>query len=545
MSLLMQALKRAEDAKQRRDTDTPGSAEATMESVAESAPAIDLAFAAPLETNADTASHAADGAALDASSRSSAAQSLELQLEPEPVVPAELVAPAIEPAPAEATSAFPTLDFFSEPEPEPKPESELKPMPASSAKPAAATADIAAAPPKASGRSIYEPPEPGLGPEPALRASPFVEPPKQPAAAFRQAEAGSAADRNAPNRLPFAADKEARPDVARERARMVFAAKHAPAKKRMIWTGVTLLLVGLMVGGVAYTYMEMQRSSSTIAFSVTPHEPTGQIGEPEESVIVTEMQPLVAAPFEAMSSAGNTDIPPVASAQRTPSEVSGADANQERQATRSIENEEQASHAIQIRKGSSESGVSSALQQAYRALLSGDAPTATREYRNVLRQDANNRDAMLGLAALAMQKGAVNEAGAHYARLLELDPSDPEAVAGLINIQSGDLMQAESRLKSVLGRHPQAASLWFALGNLYARQSRWGEAQHAYFQAYGAAPSNADYAFNLAIGLDQLGQSRLAADYYGKAIELARNTPHAFSSDAARGRLAELQSSMR
>src|SRR5690606_32313767 len=149
-----------------------------------------------------------------------------------------------------------------------------------------------------------------------------------------------------------------------------------------------------------------------------------------------------------------TGLLPISSAPRMPSETADSAGNEGQRAARSFENDEQASHAIQIRRGSTESGVSATLQQAYRALQAGDSSTATREYRNVLRQDANNRDAMLGLAALAMQKGAINEAGGLYTRLLELDPADPEAVAALINIQSGDLMQAESRLKTVLSRQP-------------------------------------------------------------------------------------------
>ena len=46
-------------------------------------------------------------------------------------------------------------------------------------------------------------------------------------------------------------------------------------------------------------------------------------------------------------------------------------------------------------------------------------------------------------------------------------------------------------------------------------------AQQAYFQAYQMQPDNADYAYNLAIGLEHLGQPKLALTYYRKAIELS------------------------
>ena len=67
------------------------------------------------------------------------------------------------------------------------------------------------------------------------------------------------------------------------------------------------------------------------------------------------------------------------------------------------------------------------------------------------------------------------------------------------------------------------ASLYFTLGNLYGDQSRWAEAQQAYFQAYQMEQSNPDYAYNLAVGLEHIGQPRLAANFYQRAVEQAKS----------------------
>ena len=80
----------------------------------------------------------------------------------------------------------------------------------------------------------------------------------------------------------------------------------------------------------------------------------------------------------------------------------------------------------------------------------------------------------------------------------------------------------------------------FALGNLYARQGRWPEAQQSYFRAFTAAPTNPDYAFNLAVGLDRLNQGRLAQNYYQRALALAQAAPAGFDPNAVRKRLQEL-----
>ncbi len=112
-------------------------------------------------------------------------------------------------------------------------------------------------------------------------------------------------------------------------------------------------------------------------------------------------------------------------------------------------------------------------------------------------------------------------------RVLELDPRNSYAQAGLISIVGGaDLQASESRLKQLIARDP-SAFLYFSLGNLYAEQGQWPSAQQAYFQAYQMQKDNPDYAFNLAIGLEHLGQNRLALDYYRKALDLSFKKGHA------------------
>ena len=87
----------------------------------------------------------------------------------------------------------------------------------------------------------------------------------------------------------------------------------------------------------------------------------------------------------------------------------------------------------------------------------------------------------------------------------------------------------------------EAAVLHFALGNVYAGESRWAEAQQAYFRAVSSDPGNADYAFNLAVSLDHLNQNKHAADYYRRALALAARGPAGFDRQRATNRLRELE----
>jgi tetratricopeptide (TPR) repeat protein len=160
------------------------------------------------------------------------------------------------------------------------------------------------------------------------------------------------------------------------------------------------------------------------------------------------------------------------------------------------------------------------LQAAYKEYRAGDLESAHRDYAAALHQAPQNRDALLGMAAIAHAKGEDALAAQYYDKLLTLDPRDPQAQAGMSALEKGNASGKESRLKLLLDQQPQSAALNFALGNLYAEQSRWAEAQQAYFNAYSLQPDAAQYAYNLGISLDHLGQRKPAAQYYERALQL-------------------------
>jgi tetratricopeptide (TPR) repeat protein len=159
-----------------------------------------------------------------------------------------------------------------------------------------------------------------------------------------------------------------------------------------------------------------------------------------------------------------------------------------------------------------------------------------------LREQGTNRDALLGLAAIDLRAGRFEVAEAAYLRLLQNDPTDAHAQAGLIALRASrlDPLATESRVKTLLAADPGANVLHFTLGNQLAQQSRWAEAQQEYFKAFAAEPDNADFAFNLAVSLDHLRQSKLALEYYRRAIALADRRGASFDLAAARSRTEQL-----
>jgi len=181
------------------------------------------------------------------------------------------------------------------------------------------------------------------------------------------------------------------------------------------------------------------------------------------------------------------------------------------------------------------------VQQGYQAFQRNDLTAASDSYQKALAREPNNRDALLGLAAIDVRRGQLESAEARYLRLLESDPRDSQAVAGLVALRGRlDPAASESRLKTLIANQPESAHLQFALGNQYAQQSRWTEAQAAYFKAFSIDPENADYAFNLAVSLDQMHQPKSALDYYQRALALAGKRTPSFDLAQARARVQEL-----
>jgi tetratricopeptide (TPR) repeat protein len=182
------------------------------------------------------------------------------------------------------------------------------------------------------------------------------------------------------------------------------------------------------------------------------------------------------------------------------------------------------------------------VEGAFEAFNAGDLARARSDYQQVLRYSPNSRDALLGLAAVETQARRHDAAESYYLRLLDLDPRDALAQAGLISLRGqADPLAAESRLKSMIASQPGVSFLHFALGNQYAAQERWAEAQQSYFQAYTSEPEHPDFAYNLAVSLDRIHQSKPALEYYRRALTLGADRPVSFDKAQVSKRIAQLE----
>ncbi len=182
------------------------------------------------------------------------------------------------------------------------------------------------------------------------------------------------------------------------------------------------------------------------------------------------------------------------------------------------------------------------IRKAYDAFHQQDYRQSETLYKKVLTREPKNRDALLGLAAIGTKEKRYEYARQKYQYLLKLNPRDSFAIAGLSSIENRvDPKLNESQLKFLLKQQPESAHLYFALGSLYAGQKKWAEAQTAFFSAWSAKETNADYAYNLAVSLDHLNKQKIALKFYKLSLKLKQASSGNFSTADAEKRIQTLQ----
>lgn len=332
-------------------------------------------------------------------------------------------------------------------------------------------------------------------------------------------------------------------DVEQATARNVFAAKHTEAVRPSRFGTIVIILTfgglaGLTVGGYFYSQIQ-QISGRGMGVVAAPAARSAPLATPATVAATSPATPP--ASVAAVAPPSNTSAPtvktpppemPVARAPAAPAvTIRAAPAKGDESPVRISRNTPKLDPALAV---------------AYQSLQSGEFDAAREAYERTLHGDRNSTDALTGLAVIAARAGKTDNALTYYARALEADPKNVAALAGVIALRGfGDPGASESRLKSILANQTpdsvQAGMIQFTLGNLYAAQQRWNEAQQAYFQAYATDGNNPDYQYNLAISLDHLHQSRLAAQYYQSALVAAGSRAAGFDRTQAQARLVELQ----
>lgn len=381
------------------------------------------------------------------------------------------------------------------------------------------------------------PASPASPTSPAMAVEPIAD---QAPGAGRPPRTTGAAETRRPQAEPAAPqDKSA--------AQNLFAAKQvdkAPARKAFaIVVGSITVLAVCGIGG--YFWWQLQPKTSLVASKAPLPPPAMPAAAPAAVPPAPIFAGAVATPPAAPATGAVTAPRPGISAgdDRDDDDVAPATARTTaapRRARPAAAAEPVADSPVRVTRAPLK--VNPALLRGYDAFNRGDLELAQVEYERAQKSDPRNTDALHGLAAIAVRQGRHEEADLLYRRIVEADPQDTVAMSALVNNRSQiDPGAAESRLKSLSAAQPDLAAPQFALGNLYARQGRWNEAQQAYFRAYNAEQDNPDILYNLAISLEHLRQNKLAAQYYSLAIAATQGRRAGFDPAQATARLQALQ----
>lgn len=321
-------------------------------------------------------------------------------------------------------------------------------------------------------------------------------------------------------------------EVKREAVKNAFAAKQEPTRRPWLVPALAIVLTSVVAGG-GYVWQQVN-----------------QLRPPAQPARAPLLAPI---PSPAASPAAQADVvpalPPLLPAEIAELPRPQVDGAADRGAIAEREQLEKQLQAVQNRQDApirlrlSETIAPTPnpnLINAYAALARRDYTEAKNLYNLVLQVAPDNLDAYLGLATIAARRDNRTEAARHYRRALEIDPRSSFAISGLVALSGNTNAAAlEVELKTLIAKDPTAAALHFSLGNFYAGENRWVEAQQAYFEAYRLQADNADYLYNLAVSLDQLKQSKLALGYYQQA--LAARQAGQFNADVVQRRILQLK----
>ena len=349
----------------------------------------------------------------------------------------------------------------------------------------------------------------------------------------------------APRRAGAGADPRA---ADRAAARKVFEAKVREPNPRLPFFIAIGALGAFAVGVVIYFWIQLRPP----ALLVNTGSPQPLVESPPAAASLGAAAPAAPAPGQAVIPGLPSGTPPSrapaapapqAAAARSATPAIPRDAPAPRIAPIArVAATERAPEAATLASNRPAPQVHPRVALAYAAYQAGNLEGARNDYQQALREESANRDALLGLAAVETRAQRYEIAADIYGRLLQADPRDPHAHAGLLALrgQAADPDSVESRLKTLLAADPEAGVLHFALGNHYVQQRRWADAQQAYAKAVASDPDNPDYAYNLAVSLEHLRQPGPALDYYRRALSLAQKRNASFDRSAVRERVQQL-----
>ncbi|MFH1618691.1 MAG: tetratricopeptide repeat protein [bacterium] len=158
------------------------------------------------------------------------------------------------------------------------------------------------------------------------------------------------------------------------------------------------------------------------------------------------------------------------------------------------------------------------LAQFYEAR--GDTSTALGQYLDILPKDSRNTALLNHIGEIYANSGKLGEAESYFLQARETDPANPTAGIWLavLSEQKEDFQAAVNYLKESR-QADKDPSMCMRLGYYLTQSGRYREAVAEMEEGYKRWPENAEIAYFLALGLDDLHQTARALEILKKTLE--------------------------
>lgn len=159
------------------------------------------------------------------------------------------------------------------------------------------------------------------------------------------------------------------------------------------------------------------------------------------------------------------------------------------------------------------------LDKALRLHRTGQIADAIEQLGQLVRQAPDHLDGRFLLGSFLAQAGRLDEARVHLGRAAELNPSSPQILNNLGNVQRilGENAAAEACYRQVVGLDPAFAPGWLNLGFVCVRLGRWQDALDAFAAAGVDHGDDPDALCAIGEARRALGQTAAAIDSYERA----------------------------
>jgi tetratricopeptide (TPR) repeat protein len=163
-------------------------------------------------------------------------------------------------------------------------------------------------------------------------------------------------------------------------------------------------------------------------------------------------------------------------------------------------------------------------------LKKGSAPKAEARYQGALEQQADNTDAVLGLAQVALAKGDANSASLYLTRARKMTAASPNTLYrfALVALSMGLYEEANGTLLAAIKLNPRDPAYFLALGTTWIKKPDLTEAELAFRRALELQPDSPRAQMYLGYVLMEQKKYPEALGWLEKSVQKDKSVPETF-----------------